>query len=107
MTPSGASKTESQDKLKQTHRKIRSVRPPDSKVLQVGQLVGVYRYKSKFQKASNGSWTTGVLRINDRLNTNPPTYILEDSRKEGFKGTFYRSELLPSRSGFDGNIMYL
>ena len=98
MTPAEGSIGANQDKLKSRYDELRSVRLPDGKPLEVGQICRIYRWKSSvFAKSSETNWSKELFRIKEVLDTNPKTYRMEDEKGEQIKGSFYRSELLPSK----------
>ena len=105
MTPAEASLESSQEKLKKRYQEIRSKRLPDFSPLDIGQAVRIYRWKSsRFAKGSERNWSSKLFKISEILKTNPITYKLvelnENGEEEPVIGSFYRSELLPSKFGF-------
>ena len=59
----------------------------------VGDSVRVSKYKTIFDKGYTPNWTTEVFKIAKVQQTNPVTYLLEDSRGESIDEGFYEYEL--------------
>ncbi|XP_018403204.1 PREDICTED: uncharacterized protein LOC108780109 [Cyphomyrmex costatus] len=59
----------------------------------VGDAVRVSKFKTIFEKGFTPNWTTEVFNIIKVQQTNPVTYLLEDSRGELIAGGFYEYEL--------------
>ncbi|XP_018397770.1 PREDICTED: uncharacterized protein LOC108775821 [Cyphomyrmex costatus] len=60
----------------------------------VGDAVRVSKFKTIFEKGFTPNWTTEVFNITIKVQqTNPVTYLLEDSRGELIAGGFYVYEL--------------
>ena len=59
----------------------------------VGDSVRVSKFKTIFEKGYTPNWSTEVFRIVKVQQTNPMTYLLEDSRGKPVAGGFYEYEL--------------
>ncbi|XP_029675965.1 uncharacterized protein LOC115243273 [Formica exsecta] len=59
----------------------------------VGDPVRVSKFKTIFDKGYTPDWTTEVFKIVKVQETNPVTYVLEDSRGNSVAGGFYEYEL--------------
>ncbi|XP_018393516.1 PREDICTED: uncharacterized protein LOC108772481 [Cyphomyrmex costatus] len=59
----------------------------------VDDAVPVSKFKTIFEKSFTPNWTTEVFNIIKVQQTNPVTYLLEDSRGELIAGGFYEYEL--------------
>ena len=51
------------------------------------------KIKTVFDKSYTPNWSTEVFKIVKVKQTNPVTYLLEDSRGESIAGGFYEHEL--------------
>lgn len=61
--------------------------------LQEGDYVRVSKYKGCFEKGFTPNWSTEIFQIIKIQNTNPITYLIQDSRKRPILGAFYSQEL--------------
>ena len=59
----------------------------------VGDKVRITKKKTIFEKGYTPRWTEEVFIISQQLNTQPPTYRLEDDEGEDIPGSFYEPEL--------------
>ncbi|KYQ51997.1 hypothetical protein ALC60_08893 [Trachymyrmex zeteki] len=59
----------------------------------VGDSVCVSKFKTIFKKGYTSNWTTEVFKIIKVQQTNPVTYLLEDTRGKPIVGGFYEYEL--------------
>ncbi|KYN16160.1 hypothetical protein ALC57_11592, partial [Trachymyrmex cornetzi] len=59
----------------------------------VGDSVRVSKFKTVFDKGYTPNWTAEVFKIIEVQQTNPVTYLLQDSRGEPIAGGFYEYEL--------------
>ena len=53
----------------------------------------ILKKKKTFEKGYTSNWTEEVFDVGEVNRTNPPTYVLIDTRGERIKGTFYGQEL--------------
>lgn len=59
-----------------------------------GDPVRISKFKTIFEKGYTPNWTTEIFKINKVQQTNPVTYLLEDSQGNSIAGGFYEYELL-------------
>jgi hypothetical protein len=59
----------------------------------VGDIVRISKYKGIFAKSYTPNWSTELFNVVKVNITNPPTYLLEDMRKQPIRGMFYTEEL--------------
>lgn len=63
-------------------------------VFNIGDLVRLSRYKKVFSKSHNKTFTQTIYTVIDRVDTNPPTYLVADKKTlEPLEGSFYQEEL--------------
>lgn len=58
-----------------------------------GDVVRISKHKACFDKGYTPNWSTELFTIIAVQNTNPITYLLEDSKKNPIRGAFYSQEL--------------
>lgn len=63
----------------------------------VGDHVRISKYKSIFAKGYTPNWSTEIFRIVKVQQTNPTTYLLQDSLGHDIHGGFYEQELLAAK----------
>src|SRR6266853_1973035 len=98
MTPVDGSKKENEEQIK---REVFSTNFTNSKPrFHVGEYVRIYKYKNLFEKGYLGRWTKEVFKVAEVLQTEPVTYLIQDSNGEIIKGGFYQEELLKSSFTF-------
>ena len=91
MTPTAASLKEHEAKV---FWNLYGDLPPMQKPrFSVGDKVRIPKKKTIFEKGYTPRWTEEVFTISQQLNTQPPTYRLEDSNGEEIQGSFYEPEL--------------
>ena len=56
-----------------------------------------------FSKGYTSNWNRELFKVNEVLNTQPPTYKIEDMNGEIVEGKFYEQELLKSEFDFEFN----
>lgn len=61
--------------------------------LKVGDKVRISKYKSCFAKGYTPNWSTEIFIIKKVIDSNPPTFHLEDVHKQPILGSFYQEEL--------------
>lgn len=61
----------------------------------VGHFVRISDVNETFRKAYQANWSTGIYRIYRALNTNPPTFILQENfgAKRILSKSYYGQEL--------------
>lgn len=59
----------------------------------VGDKVRINKYKAVFDRGYTPNWSTEVVEIKKIQNTNPTTYLIEDSKGSPIIGGFYDPEL--------------
>jgi transposase InsO family protein len=59
----------------------------------VGDFVRISKYKGCFEKGYTPNWSTEIFKITKVQDTNPTTYLLEDSRSRPILGAFYEHEI--------------
>lgn len=64
----------------------------------VGDVVRISKYKTNFEKGYTPNWSTELFKVIVVQNTDPPTYLLEDSRKTKILGSFYAQELQKTKN---------
>lgn len=72
------------------HLKIMDVHKPKFKL---GDFVRISKYRHLFAKGYTPNWTNEIFSISKVQNTNPRTYLLQDTLGEAIKGGFYEHEL--------------
>lgn len=60
----------------------------------VGDPVRISKYKGTFEKGYTPNWSTEIFTITKVQDTNPITYIIEDTKHRPILGSFYSQELL-------------
>lgn len=60
----------------------------------LGDFVRISKYKHIFSKGYTPNWTTEIFKIRKVQQTEPPTYLLMDSKGVIIQGSFYNEELL-------------
>lgn len=73
--------------------KAKSMKNIKNRKLQIGDFVRISKYKGCFEKGFTPNWSTELFKIRKVQNTNPITYLLEDSRRRPILGAFYSQEL--------------
>ncbi len=66
--------------------------PPEFKY-QVGDKVRLSIGRHPFRRAFHQAWTEEIYTIAERINSNPPRYVLKDLHNERFKSSVYEPEL--------------
>lgn len=61
--------------------------------LKVGDFVRISKHKGVFEKGYTPNWSTEIFKIIKVNETNPITYLIEDSRGQPILGAFYSQEL--------------
>ena len=56
-----------------------------------------------FSKGYTSNWNRELFKDNENLNTQPPTYKMEDMKGEIIEGKYYEQELLKSAFDFESN----
>lgn len=64
----------------------------------VGDIVRISKSKANFEKGYTPNWSTELFKVTVVQNTYPPTYLLEDSRKNKILGSFYAQELQKTKN---------
>lgn len=59
----------------------------------IGDSVRISKYKGAFHKGYTPNWSTELFTVTKVNKSNPPTYHLEDKRKQTILGSFYEQEL--------------
>lgn len=59
----------------------------------VGDYVRISKYKACFDKGYTPNWSTEIFKIKEILETNPPSYLIEDAKCRPIMGAFYSQEL--------------
>ena len=54
-------------------------------------------------KGYTSNWNRELLKVNEVLKTQPPTYKIEDINGEIIEGKYYEQELLKSEFDFESN----
>lgn len=63
------------------------------KKLQVGDFVRISKIKACFDKGYTPNWSTEIFKICKVQETNPTTYLIEDTYQRPIQGAFYSQEL--------------
>jgi len=91
MTPVEGSKKENE---KEIYEKVFAELPnKDKPNYKLGDRVRITKYKNKFKKGYEESWTKEIFVITQILHTNPITYKIKDLAGEEIVGSFYSNEL--------------
>ena len=64
-----------------------------NKKFQPGEFVRISKEKLLFEKGYTPSWSTEIFKVVKINQTNPVTYLLEDTEGQPIKGSFYNYEL--------------
>ena len=96
MTPVDASNNP--DKVKHTFS-FRNFKPK----LKVGDYVRNADKRNIFSKGYTSKWNRELVKVNEVLKTQPPTYKIEDINGEIIVGKYYEQELLKSEFDFESN----
>ena len=59
--------------------------------------------RNVFSKGYTSNWNRELFKINEVLNTQPPTYKIEDMNGEIIEGKYYEQEFLKSEFDFESN----
>ena len=96
MTPVDASNNP--DKVKDTFS-FKNIKPK--------LIVGIYVRKADkrniFSKGYTSNWNRELVKVNEVLKTQPPTYKIEDINGEKIEGKNYEQEQLKSEFDFESN----
>lgn len=79
--------------MKRYVNNVQSQKKIQCKRFQVGDFVRISKYKGIFEKGYTPNWSTEVFKIRKVQNTNPTTYLLQDSKGQIILGTFYAQEI--------------
>ena len=96
MTPVDASNNP--DKVKYAFN-FKKIKPK----LKVGDYVRNADKRNIFSKGYTSNWNRELFKVNEVLNTQPPTYKIEDINGEIIEGKYYEQELLKSKFDFESN----
>ena len=96
MTPVDASNNP--DKVKYTFN-FKNIKPK----FKVGDYVRNADKRNIFSKGYTSNWNRELLKVNEVLKTQPPTYKIEDINGEIIEGKYYEQELLKSEFDFESN----
>lgn len=66
---------------------------PHKIIYKLGDTVRIAKHRTIFQKGYTANWSAEIFTVNDVLNTNPPTYKIEDTSGNEILGSFYTHEL--------------
>ena len=69
----------------------------------VGDYVRNADRRNIFTKGYTSNRNRELCKVNDVLNTQPPTYKIEDMNGEIIEGKYYEQELLKSEFDFESN----
>lgn len=84
--------------LKQRYNSLKQTATKKRTKLVRGDVVRISKYKACFDKGYTPNWSTELFTIKVVQNTNPTTYLLEDSRKNPVLGAFYDQELQKTKN---------
>lgn len=59
----------------------------------LGDTVRIAKHRTIFEKGYTAKWSAEIFTVKYILNTNPPTYRIEDAYGKEILGSFYREEL--------------
>lgn len=59
----------------------------------LGDYVRISKHKGCFEKGYTPNWSTELFKIKTVRNTDPVTYLIEDTKQQPIMGTFYSEEL--------------
>ena len=96
MTPVDASNNP--DKVKNSFS-FKNIKPKPK----VGDYVRNADKRNIFSKGYTSNWNRELLKVNEVLKTQPPTYKIEDFNGEIIEGKYYEQELLKSEFDFESN----
>ena len=96
MTPVDASNNP--DKVKYTFS-FKNIKPK----LKVGDYVRSVDKRNIFCKSYTSNWNRELLKVNEVLKTQPPTYKIKNIKGEMIEGKYYEQELLKSEFDFESN----
>ena len=71
--------------------------------LKVGDYVRNADKRNIFSKGYTSNWNRELLKVNEVLKTQPPTYKIEDINGEIIESKYYEQELLKSKFDFESN----
>ena len=71
--------------------------------LKVGDYVRNADKRNIFSKGYASNWNRELFKVNEVLNTQPPTYKIQDMNEEIIEGKYYEQELLKSEFDFESN----
>ncbi|GFT84276.1 chromo domain-containing protein [Trichonephila clavipes] len=91
MTPIEGSKKENEIKVyKNLYVREKKIKPKYKE----GDKVRTSKYKTKFQRGYDPTFTEEIFTISDVLKTDPINYRIKDLNGKEIKGTFYEQELV-------------
>lgn len=92
MKPADVNKSNELLVLKRAYTHPKVIDPRKAK-FKVGDYVRISKFRHAFDKSYTPNWTTEIFQIVKVKQTFPRTYILQDSKNEEIKGSFYKHEL--------------
>ena len=60
----------------------------------MNEKVRLSAYRYAFKRGFHKNYTEWIFMVIDRLNTNPPTYHINDHEGNFIEGAFYKEELV-------------
>lgn len=96
MKPAEITKKHEKYLLKNVYNEIKMVDPKQPK-FKINDPVRISRYKTQMSKGYTPNWSNEIFFISKVNNTNPRTYLLQDSEKKEILGSFYEAELTSSK----------
>ena len=103
MTPVDASNNPDKVKsyISETASQIKSTKATPK--FKVGDYVRKADKRNIFSKGYTSNWNRELFKVNEALETHPPTYKIEDINGEIIEGKYYEQELLKSEFHFESN----
>lgn len=92
-TPASVNHINKTDILQRYMHVAQSRKSKKCKQFFVGDFVRISKYKGCFDKGYYPNWSTEIFKIKTIQETNPTTYLIEDSRCRPILGGFYAQEL--------------
>ena len=86
--------------------KVRYIISTSTKIkpkFKVGDYIRNADKRNNFSKRYTSNWNRELLRVNEVLKKQPPTYKIEDMNGKIIGGKYYEQELLKSEFDFESN----
>lgn len=83
--------------LRERYKKNNTLNTMHTNKYKINDYVRISKYKSLFEKGYTPNWSTEIFKVNKILQTNPKTYLLQDSTGQKINGSFYEFEMMKTK----------